>query len=426
MCGQVESKGRYMNLKQLCVIMLSPGWPLKAHPNGIVTYIQNIISGFDEHIRPIIITNNLYHENGDDTAVIDLSLFHKKRSIITKLCDKGLGSKLMPRYIRNKCREHKAKQHYQPIIRAIKTLNEKVDIIEVEESFGVAKYLVSQTNIPIITRLHGPWFIHGPIMQQDKKDDYNARVEAEGEAIKLSSGVTAPSLDVLDRVRAFYCISLPNAQVIPNPVPSVPQKNQWQYRASDRPAILVVGRFDLHKGGDLALDAFRLVASTHQEVELLFVGPDRGVLIDGVSYSFNDYLEAFIPEINIKKRIKFLGHCESGEISTLRKSATITFMPSRYDNFPMSLLEALATGSPIVAASVGGMKEMIVDDYNGLLAVSESAGSMAEKISQLLNDPEKMQYLSTNAIKDSQDRFSLETIAQQTEEFYRQVIDNKN
>jgi len=414
-----------MDNNKLSFMLLSPGWPLKYHPNGIVTYIQNIISGFDEYIKPIIMTSNLHHENGNESSVIDLSSFHKKRGVVSKLCNKALGSQAMPAYIKNKCREYKAQNGYDSIIRAINTLNNKVDLIEVEESFGIAKYLVKQTNIPIVTRLHGPWFIHGPIMHQDKNDGYRARVSAEGEAIKLSDGVTAPSLDVLNRVREFYDIPLSNAQVIPNPVPPVPHENQWQERVGEKQTILVVGRFDLHKGGDLALDAFRLVALNNQDVELLFVGPDRGVVIRTVSYSFDEYLEEFIPETNIKKRIKFLGHCESEEISTLRKGATVTFMPSRYDNFPMSLLEALAVGSPIVAAAVGGMKEMIIDDYNGLLAVSESVESMAEKLTQLLNDTEKRHLFSINAIRDCQYRFSPETVAKQTEAFYRQVIDKK-
>jgi len=414
-----------MNSNKLSIIFLSPGWPLKAYPNGIVTYIRNVISGFDEYIKPIIMTNNLHHENGNDAAVIDLSSFHKKKNIVTKLCNKALGSKAMPVYIKNWCREYNAQNDHHTIIKAINILSDNVDLIEVEESFGIAKYLVKQTNIPVVTRLHGPWFIHGPIMHLDKENAYCVRVEAEGEAIRLSDGVTAPSLDVLNRVRQFYGISLSNAQVIPNPVPVVLPENQWRYIADEKQTILVVGRFDLHKGGDLALDAFRIVASNNHDVELLFVGSDRGVLVDSVSYSFNEYLDAFISEPDIKKRINFLGHCGADEISTLRKSASVTFMPSRYDNFPMSLLEAVATGSPIVAASVGGMKEIIIDEFNGLLAISESAESMAEKLSQLLGDPEKMQRFSKNAIKDSQDRFLPEVVARQTEEFYRKIIDKK-
>lgn len=414
-----------MKRTNISVVYLSPGWPLSEFPNGIVTYVQNILAGFGGRITAIIATNKLVTKGLDEYKIIDLTQFNKNNGVIYRLGNKLLSIKGIPRYIKNFYKENRIKNYCTAILKGINSLGYKVDILEVDESFGVAKYLVKKTKIPIVTRLHGPWFIHGPIMHLDKENDYHMRVESEGEAIRLSNGVTAPSLDVLNRVREFYGILLPNALVIPNPVPAVLQKNQWQYRSGKKQTILVVGRFDLHKGGDLALDAFRIVASENHEVELLFVGPDRGVLVDGTSYSFNEYLDAFIPELEIKKRIQFLGRCETEKISTLRKSSSVTFMPSRYDNFPMSLLEALATGSPVVAASAGGMKEMIIDDYNGFLAMSESAESMAEKLSQLLRDPEKMQRFSKNAIQDSQDRFSPETVAKQTEVFYRQVIDNK-
>jgi len=412
-----------MNENNFIVCYISPGWPLSAFPNGIVTYIQNIVSGFDSVVTSIIATNKLVNERLGNREIIDLTKFYKNKGVLFKFCNKIFGSTIAPKYIKDWYKEYRLKMYCAAILRGVGAAIDKIDILEVDESFGVAKYLVKGAKLPVVTRIHGPWFIHGPIMHLDKNNDYHIRVEAEGEAIRLSDGVTAPSLDVLNRVRQFYGISLSNAQVIPNPVPSVLQENQWQYKADEKQTILVVGRFDLHKGGDLALDAFRIVASSNYDVELLFVGPDRGVLVDSVSYSFNEYLDAFISEPGIKKRINFLGHCGTDEISVLRKSASVTLMPSRYDNFPMSLLESVAVGSPVVAASVGGMKEIIIDEFNGLLAISESAESMAEKLLQLLDDPEKMQRLSKNAIKDSQDRFSPEVVARQTEMFYRQILD---
>jgi len=335
-----------MNKNILYVCYISPGWPLSAFPNGIVTYIQNIVSGFDSIVIPIIATNKLCSENLSNYKIIDLTDFIGNRKVFLRVCNKIFRVKLIPKNIKDWYKDCQVKNYYTAIFKGINTVAGNVDILEVEESFGKAKYLVREGGIPIITRLHGPWFIHGPIMNLDTENGYSARVEAEGEAIRLSDGVTAPSLDVLNRVREFYGISLSNAQVIPNPVPAVLQENQWQYKADEKQTILVVGRFDLHKGGDLALDAFRIVASSNYDVELLFVGPDRGVLVDSVSYSFNEYLDAFISEPGIKKRINFLGHCGSNEISILRKSASVTLMPSRYDNFSYVFVGSCSYGVP--------------------------------------------------------------------------------
>jgi glycosyltransferase involved in cell wall biosynthesis len=68
------------------------------------------------------------------------------------------------------------------------------------------------------------------------------------------------------------------------------------------------------------------------------------------------------------------------------------------------------------------MKEIITNDFNGLLAEPESAESLADNILKLLDDPEKMQRLSRNAITDSQKRFSPVTVAKQTEVYYRSIM----
>jgi len=411
----------FMNKHKVIVAFLSPGWPLKAYPNGIVTYIKNIIVGFEAQVEPIIMTNKLVGECSE-SGVIDLLQNGKERNIVVKLCDRALSSKLTPKFLNYQCMEYKAYYSCWSIVTAVKSLEQKANILEVEESFGRAKFLVAALDIPVITRLHGPWFIHGPIMKLDKNTDYQYRVKAEGEAIKASHGVTAPSLDVLNRVREFYDLPLENAKVIPNPVPPVSEEKQWQYQPKKKQTILVVGRFDLHKGGDLAIAAFRLVAMRNIEVELLFVGPDRGVNIKGKSYSFSRYVESFVAEASVRKRINFLGHCDASEIANLRQKSSVTLMPSRYDNFPMSLLEAVAVGSPVVAADIGGMKEIITHEFNGLLAKPESPESMAENLLALLGDSERMKLISQNAIRDSRERFSPAMVAKQTEAYYRRIL----
>lgn len=410
-----------MNKSKLFVALLSPGWPLKFYPNGIVTYVKNIVLGFSSQIDVAILTSNLVNGN-DGAKVVGFSGYVKKNGLLNKLCDIALWLSVTPKFIRNGCNGYKVKSFCTSIASAVKGLEKKVDVIEVEESFGRAKYLVDVLDIPVITRLHGPWFIHGPIMKLDKAQDYQQRVKLEGEAIKASHGVTAPSLDVLNRVREYYRLPLENAVVIPNPVPPVLKINQWQCLTDIKPTVLVVGRFDLHKGGDLAIDAFRIIAKKNEQVELLFVGSDRGVVKEGVDYTFVSYVNNFVPETSVRERIKFLGHCDADEITKLRQRSTVTLMPSRYDNFPMSLLEAVATGSPVVAARAGGMKEIIVDGVNGLLADAESPESMAEKVMELLSNPEKMQLLSKNAIKDAQERFSPAAVASQTEAYYRRIL----
>lgn len=404
----------------LTVGYVSPGWPLSDFPNGIVAYIQNILHGLDVNIKPIILSQTLlgYEPKKD---LIDLSSLVPTRRILEKILDKILYNVRLP-FLESIQYQRTIGFGAKKLSLAIQNLEMPLNILEMEESFGIAYFLMKTTKIPIVTRIHGPWYIHGPIMQMDGRPGFKARVFYEGEAIKNSHGVTAPSLDVLNRVREYYGIALENAQVIPNPVLEVPIDKRWQYKANSTPFILVVGRFDLHKGGDLAVDAFRLIALKNKTIELLFVGPDRGLMIKNNHLKFNEYIERFIPEEHVKKRIRFLGHCDQAEISKLRKESLVTVVSSRYETFSISLAEALVTGCPVVATNVGAIKELITDGFNGVLAKSESSEDIAEKVLMLIDDPIKMRLLSKNAIEDCKKRFSPDVVAEQTTNYYKSVI----
>jgi glycosyltransferase involved in cell wall biosynthesis len=397
----------------------APSWPLNHVPNGIGTYIQNILKGLGEEIKPIILTGTIIDSAPRDDLIY-VSNSAKNRSFLQQLLDKILYSLKSP-HSQSILYQRNLTYIAQDISLAIQQSREPLDILEMEETFGVANFLINRSKVAIVTRLHGPWFIHGPIMQMDEMSDYKLRVCHEGKGIKMSHGVTSPSLDVLEKVREYYDIALPHAEVIPNPVCEVSIQDQWQYNPNNAPFILVVARFDLHKGGDLALKAFRLAALRNKDIKLVFVGPDRGVPIEGNNINFNQYIEQFIPEDKVKNRIQFLGSCSHDQISDLRKNSLVTLVCSRYENFPLSLLEALSAGCPTVATSVGGMKEIVVDGYNGLLA-ELSSESIADKLLELIDDPLKMQFLSKNAIQDCKKRFSPEVVAAQTIDYYKSVI----
>jgi len=408
-------------MKSFNIAYFSPGWPINDYPNGIVSYVQNIATGFCEmkDIQTYILANQT---NTDyiSKEIIDLSK-HDKNNIIKSITDKIL-YRLNTDYFKAKQFHYRRDNTVQRIINAIQSINDNINILEIEESFGLAEYIVQKTNIPVITRLHGPWFIQAPLLKLDNEFDYPLRVNVEGRAIQASAGISAPSQDVLDKVREFYNDPLPHARVIPNPAQSTPKELQWKLENQKKTSILVVGRFDLTKGGDLAIDTFRIIAQKNKDVELFFVGPDRNIVIEGVQYSFHDYLESFIPENEIKNRIHFLGHCGHQKISKLRQNTTVTIMTSRYETFSISLAEALSSGSPVVATNVGAISELITHNYNGLLAEPNSAESIAENVLVLLDDTERMLRLSANAIKDCKERFSPEVVAEKTIKFYHSVL----
>ena len=90
--------------------------------------------------------------------------------------------------------------------------------------------------------------------------------------------------------------------------------------------------------------------------------------------------------------------------------ASISFLivPSRIDNLPTVVMEAFSTGTPVIGSNVGGIPDMIVDGYNGLLFENENSDDLADKIIMLLKNGEKRDLLSKNARQTFENRFSVE------------------
>jgi glycosyltransferase involved in cell wall biosynthesis len=407
-------------INAITVGYVSPGWPLCNFPNGIVAYIQNLLYGLSSDTKPIILAQSLVN-CAPRKDLIDLSSLTITRSLMEKISDKIIFSLKLPSFHKAQYRRG-VRLRARIINQAIKQLDVPLNILELEESFGTAHFLVKASKVPVVVRLHGPCFLIGPILNTHTSWDFKLRVAYERKAIRDADGITSPSLDVLEKVREYYNLTLPHARVIPNPVLEVDVEKQWQLNSHVRPSVLFIGRFDSVKGGDLMLLAFRIIALSNEDIELIFVGPDKGLLIEGEYLKFNEFIERFIPEASVKKRIRFLGHCDQQRISDLRKETLVTVVCSRYENFPLSLLEALTTGCPTVATAVGGIKEIIINDYNGLLTTPESPEDIAEKVLELIDNPTKMQVLSKNAIKDCKKRFSPQVVASQTIDYYKSVI----
>jgi len=393
---------------------VSPGWPPSQNANGIVSYIHNIKQGFENNAEIVVLSNSAETESYEER----IYEFHPSLNIKDKLQRKLL-THIHHSYFKHILTKSTWKNVAKAIDQGLSKVPVKLSMIEVEDTFGIAKWLKPLICTPVTTRLHGPFCIHGLLQKTIKGEEYRYRLITEGDAIKISDGLTSPSQDVLDRVREFYDIELKHAKVIHNPILPVDKSQRWNL--TNKPNILFVGRFDFHKGGDFVIKAFRIIASADKNVELNFIGADVGIAIDGYYYHFWEYVKKIIKETHILRRINFHGVKSPSEIAVFRRNSTVTLMASRYENFSMALLEALATGCPVISTRVGGNSEIIIDNENGILVEPESPDAIAYAVNILLNDLAMMKQISKNSVSDVEKRFHPNVIASQTFDYYQKI-----
>jgi glycosyltransferase involved in cell wall biosynthesis len=152
------------------------------------------------------------------------------------------------------------------------------------------------------------------------------------------------------------------------PVSLIPRQE-----AEEQPYILMVGAPWYLKGADLLIAAFRKLAGDFPDVKLKLLGyfPDREAL---------EALTGGSPQIEILK------HRPNPEVLQVMSAAAIFALPSRSEGTPCVILEAMATGLPIVASDVGGIPVLVRDGDNGFLVPSEDVAALEQRLRQLLSD----------------------------------------
>jgi glycosyltransferase involved in cell wall biosynthesis len=151
--------------------------------------------------------------------------------------------------------------------------------------------------------------------------------------------------------------------------------------------IVQVGTLREVKGQDVMLHALALLRPRLPLVELELVGEG----------TWRGKLSALAVELGIQDVVTFAGELDPPSIRERLQRATVCVLPSRSEGLPLSLLEAMAAGVPVVASAVGGVPEAAGDPPCALLVPPEDPGALAEALYTLLTDRARAQALSERA-----------------------------
>ena len=185
----------------------------------------------------------------------------------------------------------------------------------------------------------------------------------------------AVSRFVAGRLHDRFSVPMARIVVIPNAVEPPPSltpdvRLRAEIAGDERtPLALTVARLDAQKGVAHLVDAAAMVP------DVVFAiagdGPDRGAL------------EARAAERGVSSRVRFLGHRR--DVPALLAVADLFVLPSLYEGFPLSVLEAMASGVPVVATEVGGTDELVTNDTGTPVAPADPR-ALADGIRALLAD----------------------------------------
>ena len=240
-----------------------------------------------------------------------------------------------------------------------------------------------------------------------------AQEEAEGRIQKIINTIyfklgwsvpVALSPEVKRTIVDFYGLKEHRVPMIYNGVDLTRCRPKTDYRLSEPAGLLHIGRFNHQKNHKGLLDAF---------VKILQQRPDccLNLLGDG---ELQQETEAYAKELGIGEKVIF--HGSQSNVHPYLHQADLFLLPSRFEGMPMTIIEAMGTGLPVVASKVGGVPDMLSHRESGMLTACE-AEEVAEAVLELLASEALRTKLGRKALADST-RFSAEHMAKCYFELY--------
>ena len=182
----------------------------------------------------------------------------------------------------------------------------------------------------------------------------------------------------------------------------------------DRKIILYLGRVHKIKGIDFLIRAYAYLKNkmNFKDAVLVIAGPDDGYLSE---------VKSLVHDLSVSNSVLFVGSLYGGDKLAAYVDSEVYILPSRYETFGMTVLEAYACGKPVIASDVGGLKELIVDGETGFLFEAGNFKQMAEKIVYLLNNSDKAVEIGRKARILVEEKYSIDKVVDMIERLYSEV-----
>lgn len=190
----------------------------------------------------------------------------------------------------------------------------------------------------------------------------------------------------------------------------IPEKVNELRRDKDAPVIGIVSRLSREKGIDIMLDALPKVLRSYPNAKLLIVG-------DGAE---RERLEQHSKLLGVDHAVTWVGLQPKEKLEAYYRQMDVVVIPSRFEGFGLTAIEAMGYGIPVVASDVDGLREVLGDDA-GVLFSQESSDELAHALTTLVSDTRRYEQLSREGRKRVERYFSCIIFKQKILELYEMV-----
>jgi len=295
----------------------------------------------------------------------------------------------------------------------------ELDIVHTQHPFllgALAEKIAAKKNIPLVFTFHTQYEIYlhyAPFFIPEALSRWYIRRTVSSH-IKHCNAVVVPAPSILPAVAEYggesKCHVIPNAIKVEKFSGGNGERIRSHYHLQNSKILIFVGRMAEEKNLSFLLAAFKKINNTSPETVLLLVGGGPTL----------DKLKKEAEALGLSHRVIFTGMVPYDEIPDYLKASDIFVMASTSEVKPLSLLESMASGLPIVAVRAPGAVDTVTDGQDGLL-VNENTDEFAAAVIGLLKDLNRLEQMSKNA-SNKANKFGIPEFGKKLEELYKELL----
>jgi D-inositol-3-phosphate glycosyltransferase len=285
----------------------------------------------------------------------------------------------------------------------------------------VAEHVKKQLGVPDVVTFHTLGEVKN--RASDTEEEPALRIQSEKEIVGTADCIVASTLEEKNNLVRLYGSQPEKVRVIPGGVdldlfhPTDREKARNDLDLEEyRRVLLFAGRLQPFKGLDLLLHAMTYLPN-HGITQLLIVGGNAGKTDELVK------MNALVSELGIGSMVTFVGAVEHEKMPTFYNAADICIIPSYHESFGLVAVEALASGTPVVASRAGGLAAIVKDGENGYLFDERSPEVLATYLCLLMSENEIRESMAKSA-RPSVMKYNWSSTASRLFKLYSELTDS--
>lgn len=327
--------------------------------------------------------------------------------------------------------------------RFARSASKKIEELNKQNGFDVIHAnlpLVPSFSIPkdaskaLVCAVHSTWKGEAIVTKRDNPKNLNPNEKSmlrynfllrsyEKKLMNRSDALIAVSKYTVDELTELYGIDEKKIHVIYNGVDVQkfkPRPDRTELRRdfgleAEKKIVLFVGRLYHRKGLEILLRSIPPVLQEFSDVKFVISG--KGFK------EKEESLRNLAKQLDIEDHVTFMGYVPDEKLPNLYSASDIFVLPAIYENFPFAILEAQATGLPVISTKVGGIPEFLVDNENGFLIDAGNSAQLTQRVLALLQDPKLAKEMGMRGRKLIEEKFSWRLITSQVIDLYHKLLE---